>query len=173
MNPLNDTAWTRWVEYRKSISKPLKPFSLEAAKLKLQGMGDESVQAAIVEQSIAGQWQGLFELKDKDQKKKADEPARLRRQQNELEGYNRESSRHWEQDTLRNGPIAKLRLAAAYMARHPTPEPWFKIAVTELIKQADPAAILGDPELYRLVLILFSTDKSARGVERLMELARG
>jgi hypothetical protein len=54
-------AWNRWVEYRKAIRKPLKPVSIPAAQRELATHAHD--QAAVVEQSIANGWQGLFALK--------------------------------------------------------------------------------------------------------------
>lgn len=58
---LNTEAWNRWVGYRRQIGRALKEASLEAAAKRLAQHGEH--QAAIVEQSIANGWQGLFELK--------------------------------------------------------------------------------------------------------------
>lgn len=58
---LNQEVWQRWVDYRKSIGKPLKPVSLNAAAADLAKYGAN--QAAVVEQSIAQGWQGLFPIK--------------------------------------------------------------------------------------------------------------
>jgi hypothetical protein len=58
---LNTEAWIRWTDYRRQIGRTLKPASLEAAAKRLAQHGEH--QAAIVEQSIANGWQGLFELK--------------------------------------------------------------------------------------------------------------
>ena len=54
-------AWDRWQEYRRQIKKPIKPASAALAMKSLAGYGAN--QAAVVEQSIANGWQGLFELK--------------------------------------------------------------------------------------------------------------
>lgn len=59
---LDLAAWKRWLEYRKAIRKTLKPVSYSAAQRKLAAFGEQ--QAAVVEQSIANGWQGLFALKD-------------------------------------------------------------------------------------------------------------
>lgn len=59
---LDVEAWERWLQYRKAIKKPLKPVSYEAAQKRLAAFGYQ--QAAVVEQSIANGWQGLFPLKD-------------------------------------------------------------------------------------------------------------
>ncbi len=54
-------AWDRWQDYRRQIKKPIKPASAPLAMKSLAGYGTN--QAAVVEQSIANGWQGLFELK--------------------------------------------------------------------------------------------------------------
>jgi hypothetical protein len=58
---LDSAAWSRWQSYRTEIRKPLKPASIPAAQRALAAYGEN--QAAVVEQSIANGWQGLFELK--------------------------------------------------------------------------------------------------------------
>ena len=57
---LDVTSWTRWVDYRKKIRKPIKAASVVAAQKKLAAFGDD--QAAVVDQSIAAGWQGLFAM---------------------------------------------------------------------------------------------------------------
>src|SRR5690606_36830373 len=57
---LDMDAWNRWETYRHDIRKPIKPASVLAAQRKLAGFGTS--QSAVVEQSIASGWQGLFEL---------------------------------------------------------------------------------------------------------------
>lgn len=59
---LDMTVWSTWIEYRKQIRKQYKPVSIPAAMRKLASFG--SNQAAVVEQSIANGWTGLFDLKD-------------------------------------------------------------------------------------------------------------
>lgn len=58
---LDADAWARWVQYRRSIGKTLKPASLPAAAKQLAKFGAQ--QSAVVEQSIANGWQGLFAVK--------------------------------------------------------------------------------------------------------------
>ena len=58
---LDTPTFERWIEYRREIGKPLKPSSLQAAAVELAKHGAE--QAAVVQQSIANGWKGLFELK--------------------------------------------------------------------------------------------------------------
>lgn len=54
-------AWERWQTYRIEIRKPLKTISRSAAQRELAKHGAE--QNAVVEQSIANGWTGLFPLK--------------------------------------------------------------------------------------------------------------
>lgn len=60
---LDASAWARFLDYRQKIRKTIKPVSMLAAQRKLAGFGAD--QAAVVEQSIANGWEGLFALKDK------------------------------------------------------------------------------------------------------------
>jgi hypothetical protein len=52
-------AWTRWIDYRKEMKKPLKPKTVEAqwAQFKVWGESD-SINA--IDTSIANGWVGLF-----------------------------------------------------------------------------------------------------------------
>lgn len=59
---LDVPTWDRWDQYRKAIRKPIKSASVQAAQRKLAGFGEH--QGAVVEQSIANGWTGLFALKD-------------------------------------------------------------------------------------------------------------
>lgn len=67
---LDVAAWGRWVEYRAAIRKPIKPVSEELAQRDLAKFGSD--QMAVVEQSIAQSWQGLFALKGGPKQKQAD-----------------------------------------------------------------------------------------------------
>lgn len=58
---LDMKAWDAWVSYRKAVGKAIKPASLELAQLDLAKYGLN--QLAVVNQSIAAGWRGLFELK--------------------------------------------------------------------------------------------------------------
>ena len=60
---LDPAAWSRWCDYRVQIRKPIKPVSIPAAQRELAGFGAD--QAAVVEQSIANSYQGLFALKNR------------------------------------------------------------------------------------------------------------
>lgn len=66
----------RWLAYRSEIRKPIKPISLEAAARDLAAYGAD--QSAVVEQSIANSWQGLFPLKSKPNGKAQAPPKRER-----------------------------------------------------------------------------------------------
>jgi hypothetical protein len=57
-------AWHEWEVYRRGIKKPLKPPSVRAAMRKLAKFGED--QAAVVEQTIANGWQGLFPVGDRN-----------------------------------------------------------------------------------------------------------
>lgn len=63
-NPSNVTgldlnAWSDWIAYRQSLTKPLKEQSLPAAAAELAALGDR--QAASVRHSIASGYRGIFE----------------------------------------------------------------------------------------------------------------
>lgn len=60
---LHPQAWDRFFQYRIDIRKPLKPASIPAAQQALAAFGSD--QEAVVQQSIANGWQGLFPLKSK------------------------------------------------------------------------------------------------------------
>jgi hypothetical protein len=59
---LDTQAFGHWFDYRKSIGKPLKPQSLDAAAKHLASFGSQ--QAAAVQHSIANGYQGLFAPKE-------------------------------------------------------------------------------------------------------------
>ena len=65
------TALYEFVEMRKRIKKPLSPYALKLALKKLKALGNGSVskEVQIVNQSVLGCYQGLFDLKP-DQTKK-------------------------------------------------------------------------------------------------------
>lgn len=63
---LNQQAWTKWLEYKKTIKTSYKTLNGEQVKanrlITLSG-GDKSIQMAIVNQSIDSEWRDLYELK--------------------------------------------------------------------------------------------------------------
>lgn len=71
---LDVVAFQRWVAYRDEIRKGLKPSSLAAAAQELAKFGAD--QAAVVQQSIANGWQGLFDLKRTNGKAQAGPPPK-------------------------------------------------------------------------------------------------
>ncbi len=58
---LDQQAWIRWLEYRKAAGKALKQVSWSSAMQALAKHGPN--QMAVVDQSIANGWQGLFAIK--------------------------------------------------------------------------------------------------------------
>lgn len=83
---LDIESWERWLSYRREIGKALKPASIEAAQESMIKFGKD--QAAVVEQSIANGYQGLFALKEtKSQERMSKQQA--------LEARNDEVARQW------------------------------------------------------------------------------
>lgn len=58
---LDPIAWEAWVAYRKAKKKPIRPESFEAAQKDMARYGAD--QQAVVQQSIAAGYQGLYALK--------------------------------------------------------------------------------------------------------------
>lgn len=58
---LDAESWRRWLAYRREIGKPLKPASQREAAEALAAFGAD--QAAVVKQSVAHGWTGIFALK--------------------------------------------------------------------------------------------------------------
>jgi hypothetical protein len=79
---LDRVAWQRWVDYRKALRKPIKPVSIPAAQRKLAGFGAD--QGAVVEQSIANGWQGLFGPKEGNGTRTASGESRIDRSRKRL-----------------------------------------------------------------------------------------
>ena len=160
MSELDVEAWERYKAFRKAIKKPIKEISEPAAKLKLQKFGDD--QAAVVDQSIANGWQGLFDLKKKKTGEKPvktdvqvakDNEAFIRQQDYAIKG--------WE---LREpDPLGKLRLCEALLARYTiepdadTPEriDWLKQVVSMHIRACDPKDIWNEPHVLGMIRHLF------------------
>jgi hypothetical protein len=167
MNELDETAWERWVAYRKAIRKPIKEVSEHAMKLKLSRFGAD--QDAVVEQSIANQYQGLFELKkaaprpgekvEKTDKQKAADVARHAEQ----DDWN---ARAWGK--LEPTPLNRLKLCEAYLARltiSPDADAMERLrdSTAAALRSADAAEVLGHPHLMSMVRQLFGE----RGLNRL------
>jgi hypothetical protein len=161
MNELDEAAWERWVAYRKAIRKPIKEASENAAKLKLARYGAD--QAEVVDQSIANQWQGLFDLKkaaprpgekvEKTDKQKAADAARHAEQ-------DERAARQWGKKEPT--PLNRLKLCEAYLARLTLHDPPDRDAIERLrdaaaaaLRVADAIEVLNDPHLVGMVRSLF------------------
>ncbi len=91
---LDAVSWKRWTDYRTQIRRPLKPVSIPAAQRELAAFGAE--QAAVVEQSIAHGWQGLFALKPRANGSghAAGKPTRRLRTADEIEAEEASRAEH-------------------------------------------------------------------------------
>ena len=167
MHELDEAAWERWVAYRKAIRKPIKEVSEHAMKLKLSRFGAD--QDAVVEQSIANQYQGLFELKkaaprpgekvEKTDKQRAADVARHAEQ----DDWN---ARAWGK--LEPTPLNRLKLCEAYLARltiSPDADAMERLrdSTAAALRSADAAEVLGHPHLMSMVRQLFGE----RGLNKL------
>ena len=168
---LDQSAWERWLAYRVSIRKAIKPASMHAAALKLSRFGDD--QDAVVEQSVANGYQGLFDLK-KSKPAPGEVPKKSREQV-------AADSARWEwqmkqaektMNAIAGDPIGELRMLDAVLARLSFQQDdlsfterfeRLKSMIAEKIAAAPPAAVLGDPHLRSLVLQLWNE----RGVKKL------
>jgi hypothetical protein len=136
-------------------------------KLKLSRFGAD--QDAVVEQSIANQYQGLFELKkaaprpgekvEKTDKQRAADVARHAEQ----DDWN---ARAWGK--LEPTPLNRLKLCEAYLARltiSPDPDAMERLrdSTAAALRSADAAEVLGHPHLMSMVRQLFGE----RGLNRL------
>jgi len=167
MHELDEAAWERWVAYRKAIRKPIKEVSEHAMKLKLSRFGAD--QDAVVEQSIANQYQGLFELK-----KAAPRPGEKVEKTDKQKAA--DISRHAEQDAWNAKvwnaqeptPLNRLKLCEAYLARltiSPDADALERLrdSTAAALRSADAAEVLGHPHLMSMVRQLFGE----RGLNRL------
>lgn len=91
---LDPAAWKRWHDYRREIRKPLKPVSIPAAQRELAAFGCD--QSAVVEQSVANGYQGLFELKKRANGSghAAGKPTRRLRTADEIEAEEASRAEH-------------------------------------------------------------------------------
>ena len=171
MNELDQQAWERWVAYRKAIRKPIKEVSEHAMKLKLARFGAD--QDAVVEQSIANQYQGLFPLKDKP---KPDRPQKSPEQKAADDALfvqaQERCARAW--DKLEPSPLNRLKLCDALWARYTCMEDgeearekfeWLRGVVGMHLREAEPTEVLNDPHLRTMVFCMFGP----RGISRLKE----
>lgn len=178
MNELDQEAWDRWVAFRKAIRKPIKTVSEQAMKIKLGRYGTD--QAAVVDQSIANQWQGLFDLKkekpapgEKPQKSGQQVAADNQRFTQDSDRAASEWNKHGVSDAL-----GKLRLVEATLARyqmrseehgHLERMDWLRERAGDLLRNVAPGDAYGDLRILCMVRSLFGE----RGVTRLRERSRG
>jgi len=67
-NGVFEGAWKEWINYRKQAKiKPYTPLGLQKALTKLvaESGNDQTTAVAMIEESIANGWQGIFPLKNK------------------------------------------------------------------------------------------------------------
>ena len=168
MHELDEAAWEQWVAYRKAIRKTIKPASEHAMKLKLSRFGAD--QQAVVDQSIAGQYQGLFELHKKAAPRLGEKVEKTDKQRAA------DVARHAEQDAwnarawgkLEPTPLNRLKLCEAYLARltiSPDADAMERLrdSTAAALRSADAAEVLGHPHLMSMVRQLFGE----RGLNKL------
>lgn len=176
MNELDQEAWDRWVAFRKAIRKPIKSASESAMKLKLQRYGAD--QAAVIDQSIANQWVGLFDLK-KEKPAPGEKPQKTREQvaadDARFAANESRAEANWNK-TISEDALGKLKLAEALLARyafragehgHEERVEWLKGRVAELLRESAARDVVVDPSVMGMVRQLFGE----RGVARLREKA--
>lgn len=170
-------AWDRWLNYRKHVKKkPIYDEDSQKAKLMRLGAKSEGGQMAVVEQSIDSAWTGLFEVKLSKPMPGA-APKRTAEQQAKADAdFARQQSWSnigWDK-LIKTDPLAKLRLCDALLARYQLEEgsiaadkiEWLKERAGAFLREADPAAVLADFSLRRLVLIFWPKN----GLQRLRSL---
>ena len=168
---LDVPTWERWVAYRISIKKALKPASMHAAALKLAKYGDD--QAEVVEQSVANQWTGLFDLK-KSKPAPGEKPKKTR-EQIAADDANWQWKIQQAEKTAHSiaaDPIGELRMLDAVLARltFQQDDPSYHDRLEQLKSKAaakigalQPKVVLGHPDLRGMVRQLWGE----RGVTRL------
>ena len=171
---LDVEAWGRWVAYRAAIRKPIKPASEHAMKVKLAKFGAD--QSEVVDQSIASQYQGLFELK-KSKPAPGEKPKKTREQLAADDAYwqavVQRAEKGWSE--LIPTPFGRLKVCDALWARYTievgpdTPEKldWLKGVVARNLKEVEAKAVVNDPHLMTMVWCFFGP----LGVKRIKERA--
>jgi len=172
---LDVPTWERWVAYRISIKKALKPASLHAAALKLSQYGDDQEQ--VVQQSVANQWTGLFDLK-KSKPGPGEKPTKTREQvaadtaRWEWQMRDAEKSAY----AIASDEIGALRMMDAILARlsFQQEDPHyndrfetFRHRLGEMLAACDASKAYGDPHVRSMVLQVYGI----RGVNRLASRA--
>jgi hypothetical protein len=171
---LDTEAFDRWIAYRRAIKKPYKDVSLHAAAVKLAKYGDK--QAEVVEQSIANQWQGLFDLQVK-KLQPGEKPVKTDKQKAADDAYWQASVQRAEKNWSEMIPTAfgRLKICDALWARYTvevgpdTPEKldWLKGVVSRNLKEVEAKHVVNDPNLMVMVMCFFGPS----GVKRIRERA--
>jgi hypothetical protein len=171
---LDQDAWDRWKAYRTAIRKPIKPASEHAMQLKLSKFGAD--QGEVVDQSIANQWQGLFEpkrakpLPGEKPKKSAEQ---LQADDAAFTAQKERAARNWAEHE--KTPYGRLKIADALWARY-TIAPdidtddkleWLKTVVAKELREVNARQVLHDPHLMVMVAAFFGQG----GVRRIHERA--
>ena len=65
---LDKKVWAKWLEYKKEKKEKMTPSTIESQLKRLEKFGIEN-HVAVIEQSIANGWRGVFELKEGRTKK--------------------------------------------------------------------------------------------------------
>lgn len=171
---LDQEAFDRWVAYRKAIKKAYKDVSLHAAAVKLAKYGDK--QAEVVEQSIANQWQGLFDLQVK-KLAPGEKPKKTKEQVAADDAYwqatVQRAEKNWSE--MIPTPFGRLKVCDALWARYtievgpdtPDKMDWLKGVVARNLKEAEAKDIVNDPHLMIMVMCFFGPS----GVKRIKERA--
>lgn len=180
---LDHEAFDRWLAYKKVKKQAYKDVSLQPLAIKLSRYGAD--QAAVVEQAIANNWAGLYDLRkekaDPTSTKKERTPKEKEQADKDWEYNNQQSQKNWAADIQKNGVIAKLWLAEALLCRYDVLGVWgeewddkrahLKSVVAGLLREADPAKVLNDLTCKRLVLRLFSGGGLRRLEDRMNQKA--
>lgn len=172
MYELDQEAWDRWKAFRKAIKKPIREVSENAAKLKLARFGPN--QAAVVDQSVANGWQGLFEVKVVKGEKPVKSEKQIEADRQVMAEVNARCERYW--DNLEPTAINRLKLCEALWARYTVnPDPdtperlkWLRDVIALHLREANAKDVLCEPGLSTMVFVFFGE----RGFNRLKERAR-
>ena len=164
MNELDQSAWERWVAFRKAIRKPIKPASEHAMKLKLARYGAQ--QEAVVNQSIENQWQGLFDLKVA-KPAPGDKPVKTDKQiaaDNErVAALESRSESNWSRHML-GEDLGRLKLCDALLARytlrqdeigHAERMDWLRGRAAEALREVGAGLVVNEPSLLSMIRSLW------------------
>jgi hypothetical protein len=98
----------KWISYKIEIKDQYK--TLIGAKTQYEHMvklchGDPDIAMMIVDQSISSEWKGLFELKQKPEKKIIPGESAIQRLTREMKERIKEEEEQEEQEKQQNGKI--------------------------------------------------------------------